>query len=269
VRLGTGTGPFIRVPDVPVAGSISLDFPPAGPGGYTVLGSPTVIADIEVTGAADSAVLAARLLDVDENDMVQLLARAVYRPRASGSQVFQLHPMGSHVAEGHHLQLELFGNEAPTTRPSNLPSTLAIQTLDVRVPVAEAPDGNQIAAPAPKPVPAGFLPEPSALLSLVAGALVLRGLRRADLSRHPRRRAPGAFEDRIVGGSKPQTPHSDYRARSNRIFVSTRGASGSAPGAGGQKRQRETVATAASSKTPGGSARTTSTPRGRPSAPIA
>ena len=164
-------------------GSVVLDFPVPGGTGYTVLGSPTVIADLTVTaGFAEHSLLAARLLDVDANGDELLVARGVYRPDASGQQVFQLAPMGFHIAPDHHLQLELLGQEAPTMRPSNLPFAIDVANLEVRVPVAEAPDGAQIQAVAPRVLPPGYLPEP-AFPVLGASGAALVGDARAQAAR--------------------------------------------------------------------------------------
>lgn len=61
-----------------------IDLPPPGAGGYTVLGSPTVIADLTVTGVAESSMIAARLVDVDASGQEMLVARGVDRPDAAG-----------------------------------------------------------------------------------------------------------------------------------------------------------------------------------------
>jgi len=107
-----------------------------------------------------------------------LVARGIYRPDASGQQVFQLAPIGFHIESDHHLQLELMGNEAPTMRVSNVSFAIALANVDVRVPVAEAPDGQQIQAPAAKPLPAGYLPEPGFTALTAAGAALVAMLAR-------------------------------------------------------------------------------------------
>lgn len=168
-----------RVADSAVAGSVVYDFPAAGPGGYHVMGSPTVIADLGVTGSPpEHAIVAARLLDVDASGDELLLARGVYRPEASGLQVFQLTPIGYHIEPGHHLQLELLGHEAPTFRPSNFSFAVQLADVDLRIPVLDAPDGGQILPPAPDVIPAGYLPEPGAVWGLLAGVAALTALRR-------------------------------------------------------------------------------------------
>jgi len=170
--------PCVRAADEAVAGTLVLDFPAPGGSGYTVLGAPTVIADITVTGSAPDSELAARLVDVDANGDEMLVARGIYRPDASGQQVFQLAPMGFHIEPDHHLQLELLGNEAPTMRASNVSFALALANVDVRVPVAEAPDGQQIQPPAAKVLPAGYLPEPGFAALFASGSALVAMLAR-------------------------------------------------------------------------------------------
>ena len=132
-------------------------------------------------GPAENTLLAVRLLDIAPDDTELLLARAVYRPDASGQQVFQLHPIGFQIAADHHLQLELLGHEAPTTRQSNAAFTIAISNLDLRIPVAENPDGGQIRVPAAKVVPDGYLLLPFVALPTLL-PLALAGLTAALLA---------------------------------------------------------------------------------------
>ena len=174
-----GADACARVADAAGVGTLSFDL---GPGGYTLLGSPTLIADLTVTGGpAENTLLAVRLLDIAPDDTELLLARAVYRPDASGQQVFQLHPIGSQIAADHHLQLELLGHEAPTTRQSNTVFTVSVANLDLRLPVAENPNGGQIGVPAPKVVPAGHLLLPFVALPALP-PLALAGLTAALLA---------------------------------------------------------------------------------------
>ncbi len=151
-----------------------LNLPAPGGAGYTVLGTPTVIADLTVTGTAANSMLAARLLDVDANGDELLLARGIYRPDASGQQVFQLAPMGFHIAPDHHLQLELMGNEAPTMRASNVSFAIEVGNLELRVPVAEP----QAEPPAEKVLPPGYLPEPGFAALFASGSALVAMLAR-------------------------------------------------------------------------------------------
>jgi hypothetical protein len=169
-----GGDPCARVADENVAGTVVFDLPAPGAGGYTVLGSPTVIADLTVTGTAANSMLAARLVDVDGNGDEQLVSRGIYRPDASGQQVFQLAPIGFHIAPDHHLQLELLGNEAPTMRASNVSFAIDVANVDLRIPVAEP----QTEPPAEKFLPPGYLPEPGLAALFTSGCALVATLAR-------------------------------------------------------------------------------------------
>ncbi|NND39645.1 MAG: hypothetical protein HKO06_08630 [Pseudomonadales bacterium] len=170
----TGGNACARVNDSPITGGLVYDLPMPDTGGYTVLGSPTIIADITVTGVASESMLVARLLDVSPNGTELLLARGAYRPDASGVQVFQMHPIAARVHDDHHLQVEILGHENPTHRQSNSAYTLTITDIDVRVPVAERPNNMQINKPAEKLVPAGLVSV--ALIDVAVPAISLLGL---------------------------------------------------------------------------------------------
>jgi hypothetical protein len=112
---------------------------------FTLLGSPTVkttlhVTDAEaqapyVTGPAVGTQLDARLWDVAPDGSAVLLTRLLYRPRVSGPQRFQLHPIGYRVAAGHRLALELRGSDAPYGRPSNEPFVINVGKLRVSLPI--------------------------------------------------------------------------------------------------------------------------------------
>lgn len=109
--------------------------------GFTMLGAPTVTADLNVTG--EFAYVAARLVDVDPvSNTKTLVARGLYRPdpdAPNGRQTFQLHANGWHFAPGHIPRLELLGRDAPYARPSNGTFSIAVSDLELRLPVHEAP----------------------------------------------------------------------------------------------------------------------------------
>ncbi len=108
--------------------------------GYTLLGSPTVTADLKVTG--EYAYIATRLVDVDPaTNSKTLIARGAYRidPKApNGRQTFQLSANGYRFAPGHYPQLELLGRDAPFLRPSNGVFSIAVSNLELQLPVHEA-----------------------------------------------------------------------------------------------------------------------------------
>jgi len=136
---------------------------PAPPGGFTLLGAPTVIANFTLAG--DTSQVAARLLDLAPGGTERLIARGLWRPRPGGPkrQVFQLHPNGWHFDEGHVAKLELLPADAGGTalsnygRPSNGQQEVKVAKLDLRLPVRERPGAldGVVRAPAPKFVPKG------------------------------------------------------------------------------------------------------------------
>ena len=131
---------------------------PAPAGGFTLMGSPTVVADIASAGPTSQ--LAARLLDVDPVAGTQtLVARGLYRPEVGATatrQVFQLHPNGWTFAEGHVAKLELLPADAPYGRVSNGQLPITVSNLELRLPVVDEPGCGLVQDPAPKVVPAGY-----------------------------------------------------------------------------------------------------------------
>jgi len=129
--------------------------------GYTLLGAPTVIVDLEVDASTDAVntELAARLWDVAPDGNQTLVGRALYRPTGDGRQVFQLHPNGWHFAAGHVPKLELLGNDTPYGRPSNFPFTITVSKLDLRLPTHERPEAVPgVRSPAMPFLPKGATP---------------------------------------------------------------------------------------------------------------
>ncbi|HTU86574.1 MAG TPA: CocE/NonD family hydrolase [Solirubrobacteraceae bacterium] len=148
-----GGGACATVPSADQGSGVATYRLPAATGsGYTLLGSPTVIANLNVTG--EYAFIAARLWDVDPSTNTQtLVARGVYRIDSSapdGLQVFQLHPGAWHFAAGHIPKLELLGQDTPYVRTSNGQFTISVSDLQLRLPVHEAP-GTAPGVVAPRP----------------------------------------------------------------------------------------------------------------------
>ena len=139
---------------------------PVPTGGYTLMGSPTVVADI--TSAGSDSQIAARLLDVDPGTNTQVLvARGLWRPAITSTpetQVFQLHPNGYKFAAGHVAKLELLPKDSGTVaansygRTSNNQANVTVENLELRLPVLEAPDslGGVVEDPVTKFVPPGY-----------------------------------------------------------------------------------------------------------------
>lgn len=106
---------------------------PVPAGGFTLLGSPTIAADL-ATVTADSE-LAARLLDVLPSGAERLVARGLLRPGSGGRVLFQLHPQGYRFAGGDSVKLELLPADPPYSRPSNLQGPITVSGLELRLPV--------------------------------------------------------------------------------------------------------------------------------------
>lgn len=139
-------------------GAASYRLAPAPAGGYTLMGSPTVIADF--TLSSPTSQVAARLLDIAPNGDATLVARGLWRPATGGPthEVFQLHPNGWQFAEGHTAKLELLPADVPYGRPSNGQGPVTVSGVELRLPVLETPGaaGGAVGAPSPKVVPDGY-----------------------------------------------------------------------------------------------------------------
>ncbi len=157
-----GAGPCITVSADDDPGAVTYRLPAAGGAGYTLMGAPTVIADLAVSGSF--AALAARLWDVAPAGTQTLVSQAFYRPRSDnlGPQVFQLHPNGWHVAAGHVAKLELLGQSAPFGRASTGTFEIAVGNLELRLPVADPPDGRTVKTPAAPVLPPDAVEPPDA-----------------------------------------------------------------------------------------------------------
>jgi fermentation-respiration switch protein FrsA (DUF1100 family) len=151
--------PCVALPEAAVENERSIEYgvEPAPAGGYSLMGSPTIVADIEVP--SPNSEIAARLLDVSPEGTERLVARGVYRPDGGNQQmVFQLHPQAYHFDAGHEAVLELLPSDFPYARFSNLQTNITVSNLELRLPVMEQPGslGGLVTAPAPKIVPAGY-----------------------------------------------------------------------------------------------------------------
>lgn len=144
-----GSGACATANGADQTGTANYRLPVPAPG-FTLLGSPTVIADLATSGT-DSE-LAARLLDVLPGGEERLVARGLLRPGGGGENVvFQLHPQGYRFAGGDTLKLELLPSDAPYARPSNLQAPIDVSNLELRLPVREQPGelGGLVQTPAP------------------------------------------------------------------------------------------------------------------------
>jgi hypothetical protein len=129
--------------------------------GYTMVGSPTIIADLTTSGP-EFAQIVGRLWDVAPDGTQYLISRGSYRPRVDGvgRQVFQLPPNGWEFAVGHSPKLELLGRSEPNSRASNGTFNINVSNLELRLPVIEAP-GGEVTAPLPHVLPPTGIEAPS------------------------------------------------------------------------------------------------------------
>jgi hypothetical protein len=156
-----GGGACATAPGADQAGTASYRLAAAPAGGFTLMGSPTIIADLN--NVSPTSQLAARLLDVSPAGTETLVARGLYRPEintgaATSRQVFQLHPNGWKFEAGHIATLELLPADAPYSRPSNGQGPINVSNLELRIPVLEEPGdlGGLVQGPAAKVIPPGY-----------------------------------------------------------------------------------------------------------------
>jgi hypothetical protein len=121
--------------------------------GYTLLGAPTIVARLRVSGDAAAAQVAGRLWDVAPGGGSQtLVARGEYRPTgAAKREVWQLHANGWRFKRGHTPKLELLGSSPPSSRPSNGQFQVTVERLELRLPTRNKPD-CKVVKPAAAPV---------------------------------------------------------------------------------------------------------------------
>jgi predicted acyl esterase len=152
----SGEGPCSTASGADQAGVATYRLPAVPAPGFTLLGSPTIVADVATTGTESE--LAARLLDVSPAGTERLVARGLLRPGSGGATVFQLHPQASRFAGGDVVKLELLPSDTPYARPANAQAPLTVSNLELRLPVREQPGslGGVIQAPAPKVLPPGY-----------------------------------------------------------------------------------------------------------------
>jgi dienelactone hydrolase len=145
-----------------LSGVATYRLPAAAGSGYTLMGSPTVVATLNSPVA--NSELAARLLDVAPDGTETLVDRQLYRPLVgSARQVFQLHPSGHLFAAGHVAKLELLPRDAGGTnlssygRAANGQGDITVANLDLRLPVLDGPGaaGGQVGVLPPLPLPCG------------------------------------------------------------------------------------------------------------------
>ncbi len=181
-----GGGACATAPGADKTGTASYRVAKPTGDGFTLMGSPTVIADFTTPGA--NSQVAARLLDVDPGGQATLVARGLWRPEIGAKpvrQVFQLHPNGYRFAAGHVAKLELLPHDAKYGRQSNGQEDVDVANLELRLPVLEKPGALRgLVGPVSKPVvPAGMKLTadvrrlPVARVRIAGGKLKVRGNR--------------------------------------------------------------------------------------------
>lgn len=140
-------------------GLANFRLPAAPAGGYTLVGSPTVIVDI--LNPSPNSQIAARLIDVAPDGSGTLIARGLYRPNLTLGPdtyrgVFQLHPNAYRFEEGHVAKLELMPNDKPYGRPSNGQGPITVSNLDFRMPILEGTGTANSTYFAPKCLPPSY-----------------------------------------------------------------------------------------------------------------
>jgi predicted acyl esterase len=106
---------------------------------FTLLGAPTILARLKVSGDPVAAQVAGRLWDVAPDGASQtLVARGEYRPTgAARGEVWQLHANGWRFKRGHTPKLELLGSSPPSSRPSNGSFQITLNRLELRLPTRQ------------------------------------------------------------------------------------------------------------------------------------
>jgi len=158
----SGGGACATAPAADQAGTASYWLPPAEGTGYTLMGSPTIVADLN--NLSPTSQVAVRLLAVEPGGLDEtLVARGLYRPEVNSGtestrQVFQLHPNGWRFEDGQFAKLEVLPADQPYGRQSNGQAAITVSNLELRLPVLEQPGSldGLVEAPAPKVLPSGY-----------------------------------------------------------------------------------------------------------------
>lgn len=171
--------------DQPAGLVATYRLPPAEGDGFTMVGAPTITADIALTGV--EGYIAGRLLDVDPATGTQeLISRGVYRIDPTNpvdTVTFQLFANAHTFREGHVAKLELLGVDAPFLRPSNFPFQVEVSDLTLSLPTTvlapEPPVAAVDATPAAPNVGPGQgtdTPAPAPALPVTGGGAAVLGL---------------------------------------------------------------------------------------------
>ncbi len=162
--VSSGQNPCHTAPAADLPGVATYRLPAASGSGFTLMGSPTVVANIG-SPTANSEV-AARLLDVDPAGTETLVDRQLLRPAiGTARQVFQLHPTGHLFASGHVAKLELLPSDSHGSLPvggygraANGQGQVTVSGLSLRLPTLDGPGAaaGQVKAASVLPLPCGM-----------------------------------------------------------------------------------------------------------------
>jgi predicted acyl esterase len=159
--VGGGGDACARTDAADQAGTATYRLPPSK--GYLLLGAPTILAHLKVTGSAAAAQIAGRLWDVAPDGQQTLVARGEYRPTAAArGEVWQLHANGWRFKRGHVPKLELLGSSPPSSRKSNGDFEITVTKLSLRLPVRDRPNRRGVRRAAPLVLPPGQVFAPGA-----------------------------------------------------------------------------------------------------------
>jgi hypothetical protein len=147
------------VPAADDPGAATYRLPAVSGAGWTLIGAPTIVAHLDVSGSFAQVV--GRLWDVAPDGTQTLISHALYRPHTDNptAEVFQLHPNGWHFTAGHVPELELVGQSPGYGRAATGSFRITVTNLELRLPVLQAPNGADVLAPA-QPVTPPAAPEP-------------------------------------------------------------------------------------------------------------
>jgi predicted acyl esterase len=241
--VSAGQNPCTTAPADDLSGVATYRVPAATGSGYTLMGSPTVIAKIDSPTA--NSEMAARLLDVDPNGTETIVDRQLFRPAVgSARQVFQLHPAGHLFAPGHVAKLELLPSDSHGAllggygRAANGQGPITVSGLSLRLPVVDSPGGQvKPASPLPLPCGAAIAPEFSSAAFLRASLGEGNVTAKGKTVKVPVDSAPGSNPCRVMvqllGSGKGTKGRSARKHKKGKKNVLGRGG---ATVAGGQSR---------------------------------
>jgi predicted acyl esterase len=120
------------------AGSATYSLAVSPKRSMTLIGAPTIRAQLAISGAAPADTeIAARLFDVFPDGSKRLVARGLYRPSQQGQADWQLHPAAWRFPSGHTIELQLVGADPPYSRPANSAFETTVSALRLRLPVRQ------------------------------------------------------------------------------------------------------------------------------------